>query len=236
MPLNIEVTEPTEHPDVTALKRKVAEAAKAHSRSNHCGEYKTWLRKLGIEEEIEKMIAVEITFTAFGVEGQKALKSFPEASLAGKSAEEQNAWVAEQIGQSVSIAGVQVAIPLEVTDLNPAPEGATVQGSNYGTTESGLVIPRGYMHAFTSNEGRVAHLHRLTTTDVQVLDATTDPGQQEQHLRRVLDQKNHERYSNKSAVCGEDNRWNAWVRTSQRSEHRVCANCTRSAERSPGPR
>lgn len=230
MPLNIEVTEPTEHPDVTALKDKVREAAKAHSKRSHCGEYKSWLRDLGIEDEQFNAIAVEITFTAFGVEGQKAVKKFFEKDLAGKTPEEQNAWVAAQIAEKVMIAGTPVTIPLTVTDLNAAPEGAVTPGGNWGTTEAGLVIPTGYFHAFTSNEGRVAHLHRIPAEYVTRLEQETDPAAQERLLRDALNAKNNERFG-KSAICGEDNRWNQWVRSSPRSEHRVCGNCTRSASR-----
>lgn len=235
MPLNIEVTEPTEHPDVTALKQKVAEAAKEHSRRNHCGEYKSWLRQLGIEDVKAKKIVVEITFTAFGVEGQKATKAFPEKDLVGKTAEEQNAWVAEQISEKVTIAGTQVAIPLTVTDLNPAEDAVvlTEASPSWGTTGLGLVVPYGYTHVYTSNEGRVAHLVRLNDETLRQLHLTNGEREQENIILTFLNRGNGYRGRATAACSTDPGAWGGWARASSRSENRICQNCNQQAERRP---
>lgn len=153
MPLSIEATTPVEHPDVTALKDKVREAAKKHSVRNHCGEYKSWLRQLGIDDAEEK-VHVEIEFTVSGSSPQKAVQKFRVADLAGKTAEEQHTWVAEKIAPKVDVAGTKVTLPVTIIDLNKVEKPVI--------TLAGTIIPEGYIARYASNDARVLHVIQTT--------------------------------------------------------------------------
>jgi hypothetical protein len=201
MPLNIEVEQ--EHPDVTALKEQVREVAQKYARRhNWCAEVNRALAEAGIIDPRPKKMSVEILFTVGDSEEQRAIKRFPLADLAGKTPEEQNAWVAEQITPKVEVAGVEVtSLNVMVRDLNEVTRAA----------RSGLEYPTGYVHFYTSNDGRVAHL--MEDPGVEVTDGW---------LQR----------NGRYALCTQV----AYlaVTESARSEGRVCPHCLARAESARG--
>lgn len=198
MPLQIEVE--TEHPDVTALKKRVKEVAERYKRRyNWCREVNQALREAGIEDN--NTITVEVTFTVAGSDEQKSVVVFPISDLAGKDDEEQKQVVAEKIAPKVNVAGTTVSIPVTIVDLNESSRNAA----------TGLNVPNGYTHFYISESGRVAHLVPLpyqVTSGQMALEEWT---RQWANGRGV------------SAVCGEISYYPTTI--SARSENRVCQNC-----------
>ena len=198
MPLNIEV--PTEHPDVTALKQKVIKVADQYTRTHGwCDVVNQALRDMGVKGVPgPRKINVEVTFTVEGVDGeQRATHRFDRESLADKTTEQQHEYVLEQIVTPSVVLGVQITPNVTIIDLNEAAR----------TSRDGLEYPEGYVHVYTSREGRVAHLLR-------------DPGVDD--LRRWLRRGIH------YAMCSD--LMTSPVTESDRSEGRVCKKCLDRAE------
>ena len=147
MPLNLDMEQPAEHPDVTALKAKVTEVAKKYAKQyNWCNVVDNALAEAGIITT-PTMLRVDITFTVAGSAEQHATKKFKAEDLTGKTTEEQNAWVAEQIAPKVNVAGTTVTLPVTVIDLNLVETGAGDPG-----------LPEGYVKRFKTQDGRVQHI------------------------------------------------------------------------------
>ena len=209
--------QPPEHPDVTALKNRVREVAADYKRRyNWCNEINAALREAGIDTVNAKM-SVAIQFSVAGSETQTATKTFEVASLMGKTHEEQLAWIADQIAPKVDVAGTAVTLPVTVIDIDgeyKEPESPLAGGM---ITLNGLTYPEGYIHFFTSSEGRVAHLVRYQWT----------PTTMQSHIEELRRVKEARRYGQLRAICGTDAYTPA--ANSIRSEGRVCVRCTERA-------
>jgi hypothetical protein len=215
MPLNISVE--AEHPDVTVLKAKVREVAKRYTKKHGwCAEVNKALREAGIEDDAK--VKVEIKFTVSGSAEQTATQTFAASALAGKTAEEQNAWVADQIAPKVVVAGVEVTLPVTVIDLTLVEEIKPVPAAGY---KDGMDYPDGYVHFYTSNEGRVAHLVRKDSVlDTDLAVAGSGPGHAVSVINAWLRQRRIR------ALCGtEPSYYGQATASSVRAEGRVCQNC-----------
>jgi hypothetical protein len=194
MPLNIEVE--AEHPDVTALKKNVAQVAKRYATAHGwCSVVDDALREAGVTGPSgPRNINVEVTFTINGGEEQKATHRFPREPFVGKSAEQQHQYVLDQIVTPVSVLGVEVRPDVQIVDLN----------ETTGLGRDGLDYPDGYIHVYSSREGRVAHLLRLPVNEPENLG---------RWIRRGLHY----------AMCG--SLMSTPTQESDRSEDRVCKKC-----------
>lgn len=204
--------QPPEHPEVTALKQKVREVAADYKRRyNWCNEINAALREAGIDTTSAKM-AVTIRFSLAGSDEQTATKTFDVAALIGKTHEEQVAWVADQIAPKVAVAGVEVTLPVTVHDIDGEYSPVPVMDNGLIVIQ-GLSYPNGYIHFFTSTEGRVAHLARYewdwSTLDVQTALTRFREGRRYGGLTR--------------AICGAETY--TPVAQSARSESRLCHRC-----------
>ena len=212
--------QPPEHPDVTALKNTVREVAKRYAKEyNLCSVVDRALREAGINGPNAK-VEVAIRFSVAGSDEQTAHKTFDVNSLVGKTHEEQVAWIAEQIAPKVDVAGVQVTLPVTVLDIDGEYEEPASPVANGQITINGFTYPEGHIHAFTSSEGRVAHLlrHDWDPNSQPLVDA----------LNEV---RTSRRYGNLRALCGTD--LYSPTTFSTRSEGRICFRCVeRTAARS----
>jgi hypothetical protein len=207
-----------EHPDVTALKERVREVATKYAKNhNWCGVVKQALREAGIEDPNSQKIAVTISFTVAGSEAQTAVKKFNVSDLVGKTHEEQMVWIAEKIAPKVDVAGTQVTLPVAVLDIDGTFEARTSSGL---IVVDGLEYPQGYIHYYTSDDSRVAHLgrHRWDPEGINHPDAL-----REWHLAA--------RRSYLRGICAssQSELYGAPRPTSSRSEHRICARCLPNA-------
>lgn len=148
MPLNIEVE--TEHPDVTALKKRVIAVTKKYTdRHGWCSEAQKALAEAGVTESKSKKVDVEIIFVIEGVEEQQnGRKRITASTLAGKTPEQMNAYVTDMLRteSTYMVAGRTITPLITVIDLNEWHPGSTD-------------VPNGYSGLFTSREnGRVRHL------------------------------------------------------------------------------
>lgn len=201
MPLNIE--REVEHPDVTALKAKVTTVARRYASSHGwCSVVEDALREAGVTGTSgPRNINVEVTFTVNGGEEQKAVHRFPRDPLAvAESVEAQHQYVLDQIVVPSVVLGVEVKPEVQIIDLTEATHG-----------KGGLEYPDGFVHVYSSREGRVAHLLR----------EPTDRGHTE-NLRRWLRRGLH------YAMCG--SMMSAPTEESDRSEDRVCKKCLERAQ------
>lgn len=206
MPLNIEVE--AEHPDVTALKKRVIEVTKKYTdRHGWCGEAQKALAEAGVTESRAKKVDVEIVFTVEGVEEeQHGRKRITASSLAGKTPEQMNAYVTDMLRTegTYAVAGTTITPLITVTDLNEWHPG---EGD----------VPAGYSAAFTSREGRVKH---LLVTPRRVLEAEDPKAALERHLR-----------GSNYFMCGAGSYGGALEST--RDEGRICQKCLTRAENNP---
>lgn len=211
MPLNIEVQ--TEHPDVTALKKRVVEVTHRYTNAHGwCNEANNALREAGVLDSPKNNIRVAITFTVAGSEEQQAVKVFNAADLIELSDDERKAFVAEQIMPDVSVAGVKVNLPVTIIDLN----NTEATGMN-----SGLAYPEEFQHFYSSQEGRVAHLIRADRLHRRVREAIANGEPPE-----VVEAAMKRGYI--AATCGMNAAYSATL-TSTRSENRICVKCIERA-------
>lgn len=189
-------------PEVAELKERVRTVAKKYTdRHGWCSAVNSALKECGISTE-EKKVPVKILFSVSGSEPTEAVKKFKVSDLINLSHDEQIAYIAEQIAPKVSVAGVSVTLPVNVSDISLHEGDAPLEASDY----------RGHRGFFTSLEGRVRHLTRQT---FETEEAYTS------HIASA-------RYA--SSLCGSGDTYGPSL-TSQRDEGRVCANCQRVFDR-----
>lgn len=191
-----------EHPDVTALKEKVAQTAREYASAHGwCSVVEDCLREAGVTGAPgPRNITVEVTFTVNGGEEQKATHRFLRDPLAeAQSVEAQHQYVLEQIVVPSTVLGVEIRPEVQIIDLNETDR----------LSRDGLVYPDGYVHAYYSREGRVAHLFPEPVNEVE-------------NMRRWIRSGLHH------AMCG--GLMSAPTQESYRSEGRVCKKCLERAE------
>ena len=212
-----------EHPDVVAVKEKVREVAMKYAKKhNWCDVVSAALIEAGIVDG--QKVRVIIRFTVSGSEPQEAKKTYPVSDLAGKTVEEQHAFVADDIAPKVLVVGTEVTLPVTVIDLTQ--DGDLIGGQpTPGHRRDGLAIPAGYIGFYMSDAGRVAHLVRdpgtLTSVDSAMREAQISTWLRDN--RRGL-----------IAACGASPDYYAPgvpVIHSPRTEHRFCSNCERQTRR-----
>lgn len=136
-------------PDLAAFKQRVIEVAKAHSTRFHCGEYRSVLRELGVEEK-ETVISVRVTLnerhqvtislrpTDLNVEHQQQIEVLLRKINGGTHSSASLAFIAED----VTDARILTATPAQIE------------------RENGFDAERRVYWLYTSSEGRVRHAYR----------------------------------------------------------------------------
>ena len=189
-------------PEVAELKERVRTVAKKYTdRHGWCNAVNNALKECGVITE-EKNVPVKILFSVSGSEPTEAVKKFKVSDLINLSHDEQIAYIAEQIAPKVSVAGVTVTLPVNVSDIFLYEGDAPLEADDY----------RGHRTFFTSVEGRVRH---LTLTPFESEGSFTTHVASSRYM---------------TSLCGNGDTYGPTL-TSQRDEGRICANCQRSLDR-----
>lgn len=189
-------------PEVAELKEKVRTVAKKYTdQHGWCSVVNSALKECGVVT-VEEKVPVKILFSVSGSEPTEAVKKFKVSDLINLSHGEQIAYIAEQIAPKVSVAGVSVTLPVNVSDISLHDGDTSLEADDY----------RGHRGFFTSLEGRVRHLSRQT---FEAEEAFTTYVASTRYV---------------ASLCGSGDTYGPSL-TSQRDEGRVCANCQRVFDR-----